>query len=297
MIQNSAALGTHEIVKELLKSVLAWEWEVSGGCCGCCQLQAVTLGIALCCKLCWEPQLCWHPRHPCYQTAWRWLCLYCYGASSVPLCVTQLSHWLMEPGHSSWGLAGKKHPVFSLERAGASAGRGGWRLRLSWGALKCSLCLSRSASCGLILSCSAGLVSWSQPCHRRVVNLGCPAMCLCQSWYGGTESKRFCVSRAGKRSACLSGWGLYAPITHKNELTGEHLKSAFAIFFSEFPLLPAQRLEVLVVDCPCAFSGTNLQTLPSGTSNNDNPNDPNNHHWAVCAFWNLLALLWELFGV
>lgn len=46
---------------------------------------------------------------------------------------------------------------------------------------------------------------------------------------------------------------------------GGHFKSAFAIFFHGFPPLPPQRLEVLLVDCLCAFSGINLQTLPSGT--------------------------------
>lgn len=58
---------------------------------------------------------------------------------------------------------------------------------------------------------------------------------------------------------------LSAPITDKKELIGEHFKSAFAIFFSGFPPFPAQGLGVLVLDCLCAFSGVNLQTLPSGT--------------------------------
>lgn len=58
---------------------------------------------------------------------------------------------------------------------------------------------------------------------------------------------------------------LSASITDKKELIGECFKSAFAIFFPGFPPLPTQGLQVLVVDCLCAFSDVNLQTLPSGT--------------------------------
>lgn len=33
---------------------------------------------------------------------------------------------------------------------------------------------------GSVLFCWGVFVAWSQPCHRRVVNWGCPVMCLCE---------------------------------------------------------------------------------------------------------------------
>lgn len=164
MIQNSAALGTHEIVKELLKSVL--EWPGNEKCLVAMPAEGVPAPAWLTghCSLL---QMCWEPGAACSATAvlpsHTSLPPRATGVTLSLLSWCQFCATVCDPAvplaggawHPSSGLAGKKHPVFPLKRGFVL--REGMECRTLLGGLEmlslpvkeCKLCPASVLSAGL----------------------------------------------------------------------------------------------------------------------------------------------------